>query len=73
MHFRYVHAMILTMRQIPLGERPGREKNVAPFLKKQTLICDQFGINVPEEYADTYTSAEIKPKRKRGRPRKQDT
>lgn len=70
-NFKYVYAMILAMRQIHLYERPGKERSIAPFLKKQMLVCDQFGIDVPEQFAGTYTSAEVQPKRKRGRPRKQ--
>ena len=72
-HFKYVHAMILTMRQIHLIERPGKDKCIPPFLKKQMLVCEQFGIKVSDECADAYTSVEIQPKRKRGRPKKAES
>lgn len=70
--FKYVRAIILTMRQIHRIERPGKDKVILPrpFLAKQMLICEQFGLDVPADCRPEYASLEVKPKRKRGRPKK---
>lgn len=70
--FKYVYAQILAMRRIHLHEQPGKEKFIPLFLEKQALICREYGIHVPTGCEPEYNSVEVKPKRKRGRPRKTD-
>lgn len=70
--FSYIHAMILTMRQIHLYEHTGKEKQISMFLKKQILICAEFNLQIPAGCEPEYASLEIRPTKKRGRPKKQD-
>jgi hypothetical protein len=57
------------MRPIRLIEHTNRAKVITPFVGTQVDICEEFGIDVPEGCAPTYTSRK-QPKPKRGRPPK---
>ena len=57
------------MRPIRLIEHTHRTKAITPFVGAQVDICEEFGIEIPEGCAPTYTSRK-QPERKRGRPPK---
>ena len=60
------------MRPIRLIEHTHRAKLITPFVGKQVDICEEFGFDIPEGCAPSYTSRQ-KPKPKRGRPPKPRT
>ena len=57
------------MRSIRLIEHTNRAKTITPFVGAQVDICEEFGFEIPEGCAPTYTSRK-QPKRKRGHPPK---
>ena len=57
------------MRSIRLIEHTNRAKVITPFVGGQIDICEEFGLEIPQGCAPTYTSRK-KPERKRGRPPK---
>ena len=63
--------MVDAMRSIRCIEHPNRAKKITPFVGEQIDICEAFGFEIPEGCAPIYTSRrKSKPKRARGRPRK---
>jgi hypothetical protein len=57
------------MRSIRMIEHTNRAKVITPFVGAQVDICKEFGFDIPQGCAPTYTSRK-KPERKRGRPPK---
>ena len=63
--------MLDAMKPIRCVEHTNRAKMITPFVGRQLDVCEAFGFKVPEGCAPTYVSRQLpKPKRKRGRPRK---
>jgi transposase len=61
--------MVDAMRPIRCIEHTNRAKKITPFVGAQLEICENFGFAIPEGCAPVNTSRRV-PKRKRGRPRK---
>lgn len=57
--FPYVFAMAEEMKRIQCIERSGQAMFIEPFLRKQALICQVFGVPVPKECSPIYESTDI--------------
>jgi len=59
------------MKPIRYIEHSGRAKHITAFVGKQREICKAFGFDIPKGCDVGYAVRKVEPKKKRGRPRKQ--
>ena len=69
-NFDSAHAIIDEMECIKIDEYSGNDYVISPFVGKQILVTEEFGFTIPEEAGADYHSLKVVEKKKRGRPRK---
>lgn len=71
--FGSTESVLEEMRTIRCIEHDGRAKFITPFVGAQVDICREFGFDIPDGCAPTYTSKAKAAKPRRGRPAKPRT